>query len=118
MGLDMLSYSVEHNRNNTLFEIHAPKTEIFHWNMHFDLHEYLERIFDSHGGDQEFNGIPLRLSLDDLALLENIIVDNSKWKEEFSDEYTTKHAEQDLKFIDKAKLAIANGCDVYYLSWY
>jgi hypothetical protein len=83
----------------------------------------MERLYRAKGGTKEsFNCVPVRLSMDDLNLLESDILNNRLPETQGfffgtnpPDEYSR---EQDMAFISKAKISIANGAAVYYDSWW
>ena len=97
--------------------------ELAYWRKHHDLHGWMERLYRSKGGDKEsFNCVPVRLTMEDLNMLESDVLNNSLPETQGfffgtnpPDEYSR---EQDMAFISKAKISIANGAAVYYDSWW
>jgi hypothetical protein len=83
----------------------------------------MEALYRVKGGTKEsFNCVPVRLTMDDLNLLEQAVLNNTLPQTQGfffgtnpPDEYSQ---EQDMAFISKAKISIANGDAVYYDSWW
>lgn len=100
-----------------------PLEELAYWRKHHDLHGWMERLYRAKGGTKEsFNCVPVRLSMEDLNLLESDVLNNRLPETQGfffgtnpPDEYSR---EQDMAFIMKAKIAITNGAAVYYDSWW
>ena len=130
MGLDMYAFRVkaedvidDFNVRDDSMGRKEPLEELAYWRKHHDLHGWMERLYRAKGGDKEsFNCVPVRLSMDDLNLLESDILNNRLPETQGfffgtnpPDEYSR---EQDMAFISKAKISIANGAAVYYDSWW
>jgi hypothetical protein len=125
MGLDMYAWrvKVENAVGDFDFNGDADKpVELFYWRKHHDLHGWMENLYGSKGGDHEFNCIPVRLTLEDLDLLEFDINHNALpetigffFGDNPPDDETK---ERDLDFISKAREAITEGDAVYYDSWW
>jgi hypothetical protein len=96
---------------------------MFYWRKHHDLHGWMERLYRAKGGTKAtFNCVQVRLTMDDLNLLETAVLTNQLpvtqgffFGTNPPDEYTVK---QDMEFIANAKMAIAVGDAVYYDSWW
>jgi hypothetical protein len=130
MGLDMYAFRVKAEDVIDDFTVRNPEQgregdleELAYWRKHHDLHGWMERLYRSKGGTKEsFNCIPLRLTKTDLDLLEHDVLNNTLPETQGfffgtnpPDEYSR---EQDMAFIMKAKIAIANGAAIYYDSWW
>jgi len=130
MGLDMYAYRVKAEDVIDDFTVREETDgrkekleELAYWRKHHDLHGWMERLYRSKGGTKEsFNCIPLRLSMADLVCLEHDVLTNrlpettgSFFGNNPPDEYSR---EQDMAFIMKAKISIADGAAIYYDSWW
>lgn len=130
MGLDMYAFRVKAEDVIDDFNVRGQDAgreddleELAYWRKHHDLHGWMERLYRAKGGTKEsFNCVPVRLSMDDLNLLESDILNNRLPETQGfffgtnpPDEYSR---EQDMAFISKAKISIANGAAVYYDSWW
>jgi hypothetical protein len=130
MGLDMYAFRVkaedvidDFNIRDDSMGREEPLEELAYWRKHHDLHGWMERLYRAKGGDKEsFNCVPVRLTKEDLDLLEHDVLNNTLPETQGfffgtnpPDEYSR---EQDMAFIMKAKIAITNGAAVYYDSWW
>jgi hypothetical protein len=130
MGLDMYAFRVKAEDVIDDFNVRGQDQgrsedleEIAYWRKHHDLHGWMERLYRAKGGDKEsFNCVPVRLTMDDLQLLESDVLANKLPETQGfffgtnpPDEYSMK---QDMEFIAKAKIAIVAGDAVYYDSWW
>jgi len=129
MGLDMYAWRVKAEDAIGDFEIakdeegRAEVEEMFYWRKHHDLHGWMERLYRAKGGTKEsFNCVSVRLTMDDLQLLENDVLANKLPETQGfffgtnpPDDYSKN---QDMEFIAKAKVAISEGDAVYYDSWW
>lgn len=130
MGLDMYAFRVkaedvidDFNVRDDSMGRKEPLEELAYWRKHHDLHGWMERLYRAKGGTKEsFNCVPVRLSMEDLNLLESDVLNNRLPETQGfffgtnpPDEYSR---EQDMAFIMKAKIAITNGAAVYYDSWW
>ena len=130
MGLDMYAFRVKAEDVIDDFTVRNEEQgregdleELAYWRKHHDLHGWMERLYRAKGGTKEsFNCVPVRLSMEDLNLLESDILNNRLPETQGfffgtnpPDEYSR---EQDMAFISKAKISIANGAAVYYDSWW
>ena len=130
MGLDMYAFRVR--AEDALGDFEIAKTddesrveceEIMYWRKHHDLHGWMEQLYRAKGGTKEsFNCVPVRLTMEDLQDLENVVLaDNLPQTQGFffgenpPDEESMLH---DMEFISKAKVAIARGDAIYYDSWW
>jgi len=129
MGLDMYAWRVKAEDAIGDFEIarneedSAKVEELYYWRKHHDLHGWMERLYRAKGGTKEsFNCVQVRLTMDDLNLLETAVLTNQlPVTEGFFFGTNPPDAwsmEQDMAFISKAKVAIASGDAVYYDSWW
>jgi hypothetical protein len=126
MGLDMYAWRVKAENAVGDFDFNGndenKPIELFYWRKHHDLHGWMENLYESKGGDHEFNCIPVRLTLEDLDNLEKDI--RSKMLPEtrgffFGDNPPDEESNlRDLDFIDEARAAIEAGDAVYYDSWW
>jgi hypothetical protein len=129
MGLDMYAWRVKAEDAIGDFEIarneegRAEVEEMFYWRKHHDLHGWMERLYRAKGGTKEsFNCVSVRLTMDDLQLLENDVLANKLPETQGfffgtnpPDDYSKN---QDMEFIAKAKVAISEGDAIYYDSWW
>lgn len=84
----------------------------FYWRKHYDMHNWMKRLFIKKGGDysvDQFNCNYIRLTMEDIEELEK----SMDWYEEYPDQYS-----QDLRFINEAKIYLNDGYAIYFLSWY
>jgi len=97
--------------------------ELAYWRKHHDLHGWMERLYRAKGGTKEsFNCVPVRLTKADITCLEHDVLNHALPETQGfffgtnpPDEFTR---EQDMEFIKKAKIAMADGDAVYYDSWW
>ena len=126
MGLDMYAFRVKAENALGDFEIvnDADKhEEIMYWRKHHDLHGWMERLYRAKNGTKEsFNCIPVRLTMEDLNNLEaDVLAGNLPHTQGFFFGVNPPDEDsklQDMEFIGKAKIAIAEGDAVYYDSWW
>ena len=126
MGLDMYAFRVKASDALGDFEIASNKDkhdEIMYWRKHHDLHGWMERMYRAKGGVKEsFNCIPVRLTMEDLQDLEKDVLSNNLPQTQgffFGTNPPDEDSKlQDMEFIGKAKIAIAEGDAVYYDSWW
>jgi hypothetical protein len=121
MGLDMYA--------NVLFTAPASPVdfeveqdgELHYWRKHPNLHGWMERLYREKGGqDASFNCVNLLLTADDLNRLEADIRAGNLPPTSgfFFGESDGSEVEDDLRFIAKAREAMAEGLIVYYSSWW
>jgi hypothetical protein len=136
MGLDQFAYKVVASEKNYDFG-YEPITQdgdeaytvISQWRKHPNLQGWAEALWvrkllnnPIHElAGRNFNCQPVRLTLEDIDDLERH-VNNGRLPAtvgfffgESSDDY---YKEQDLKFIENARQAIADGYEIYYDSWW
>jgi hypothetical protein len=126
MGLDMYAFRVKAADAVGDFEIakiEDKHDEIMYWRKHHDLHGWMEQLYRAKGGVKEsFNCIPVRLTMEDLQDLEKDVLSNNLPQTQgffFGTNPPDEESKlQDMEFIGKAKIAIAEGDAVYYDSWW
>lgn len=128
MGLDMYSYAIDPSKANILEDCRVElkddsgKEEIFYWRKHHDLHGWMENLYISKGGQEEFNCQPVRLTPEDLDNLEQDIITYKLPRTQgffFGDNPPDEESvSNDLLFIAKAREALNEGKVVYYDSWW
>jgi len=123
MGLDQYAKVVKREYNNETLTETITKTEICYWRKHNALHGWMENLYESKGGDGEFNCVNLNLTSEDLEELEEDVVDKDlpETKGFFFGEDTRECDHQKLetlKFLSKAKKALSQGNEVEYSAWY
>ena len=123
MGLDMYAWVVDQDRVISDEQFHAEKderlNEIHYWRKHYDLHEWMHRLYERRGGKKlghEFNCVPVRLYEQDLNVLEEDIVEDALPFGDSSPGYD--NSKNDLEFVQKARDALKEGKAVYYDSWW
>ena len=129
IGLDQFAYSLDKS---------GEKTEIAYWRKHPNLQGWMSDLWEEKGkpglsevladGDgmggvkiSDFNCIPLELTREDIKELEDAILNNTMPQTVgffFGDDSDDYYREQDLAFINKARLALDSGDKVYYDSWW
>lgn len=137
MGLDMFAYKVPKKFAKGPLEVDDEffnevfdnklnggdsDYEIMYWRKHPNLHGWMENLYRSKGGTEEFNGDVVELTLADLADLEEA-VKNDALPETSGFFFGTSYRDdaerkRDLGFIETAREAIKEGFAVYYdSSW-
>jgi hypothetical protein len=129
MGLDMYVWRVKAEDIINDFEVAKDEEgfgkleEMFYWRKHHDLHGWMEKLYRNKGGDKEsFNCVKVRLYPHDLDalqfdLLNNMLPETTGFF--FGDNPPDDESlSNDLKFIQAARDAIAEGDAVYYDSWW
>ena len=130
MGLDMFVWRVEANDVIDDLTIRSKEDgrqydldELWYWRKHHDLHGWMEKLYRNKGGTaQSFNCVPVRLYSHDLDALQFDLL-NSALPETTGFFFGNNPPDldslsEDLKFIQKARDAIACGDAVYYDSWW
>jgi hypothetical protein len=130
MGLDMYAFRVKAEDVIDDFTVREETDgrkekleELAYWRKHHDLHGWMERLYRAKGGTKEsFNCVPVRLTKADITCLEHDVLTNRLPETQGfffgtnpPDEFTR---EQDMEFIKKAKIAMADGDAIYYDSWW
>ena len=118
MGLDSYAFAVE---KGTKFDDETSE-EIWYWHKNNALHGWMQELYESKGGSEVFNCVPLQLEAADLTLLRSQIELNQlKPVEGFffgAQEYSAEQKEEDLHFVESALKLISEGFDIYYSAWY
>ena len=142
MGLDMYAYVVDENEVKNDFEFKGEPTRLHYWRKHHDLHGWMTRLWmrkatefvatftglfappisaDSISPDN-FNCVPVRLTLEDLEDLRVAVVEGKLPETQGfffgNNEPDEESKAEDLAFIDSAIGAIKDGKAVYYDSWW
>jgi hypothetical protein len=124
MGLDMYAFSVAKNDGNEQFVISedADRHDLAYWRKFNALHGWMEDLARANGFDGEFNCVPVLLSPDDIDDLENTVNEGHLQPRGgfFFGAQTIEpeDIEATQKFIADARVAFAEGRDVYYNSWW
>jgi len=128
MGLDMFAYSIKKEDIIELKEIDSVfvkefnRHDIAYWRKHHDLHGWMKALYHKRGGEEEFNGGYLLLTLEDLENLEKDVREgNLPHTEGFffgNNAPYNMTIEKDIDFIYEAKRAIGDGNYVFYSSWW
>jgi len=125
MGLDMNAYKTKFQPDSQI-DFRVPQDEeteeLYYWRKHPNLHGWMNALYESKGGKEEFNCVNVQLTLEDLEKLKEDLVNDTLpstsgffFGKSFGGEEEKKH---DLVFIDLAKEAIEDGYTVYYTSWW
>ena len=130
MGLDMYAFSVLKEDAIDDFTIRSEEEgrvesneEIQYWRKHHDLHGWMEQLYRRKGGTAEsFNCVAVRLTEEDLDALQYDLL-NSALPETTGFFFGNNPPDmdsmsEDLKFVQRARDAIAGGRAVYYDSWW
>lgn len=121
MGLDMYAhYLHEAPAKPVDFEV-KNYGELHYWRKHPNLHGWMEHLYREKGGqDASFNCVNLVLTTEDLDRLEADIRARNLPRTSgfFFGESDGSEVEDDLRFIAKARSAIAEGLTVFYSSWW
>ena len=130
MGLDMYAFSVAKADAIDDFTIRSEEEgrvecteEIQYWRKHHDLHGWMEQLYRRKGGTAEsFNCVPVQLTEQDLDALQTDLL-NSALPETTGFFFGNNPPDmdslaEDLKFLQRARDAIASGRAVYYDSWW
>jgi hypothetical protein len=126
MGLDQYAYKVKKGiiKSAIPSDKQIPSdelVEIAYWRKHPNLHGWMERLYDSKGGDGMFNCEFVQLTESDLIKLQEDILQRALfeasgpfWGLNSDEEYR----KDDLTFIQAALDSIEQGYDVLYYSWW
>lgn len=138
MGLDMYAYvATKAGQQSDFYEgaefdeeskdyvnktVSKPR-EIAYWRKHPNLHGWMEQLWNKrHGGNEDgnnFNGIELELTFDDLEILELDIITGRLPKTSgffFGNDADDHYQQQDLEFIKNARAELFMGLKVFYNS--
>lgn len=124
MGLDMFAWRVKTNDAIDDFNVKDGSTEeLWYWRKHHDLHGWFEKLYRNKGGTKEsFNCEKIRLYPHDLDALQFDLLNNALPETTGfffgNNPPNLETLAEDLKFIQKARDAIAAGDAVYYDSWW
>ena len=95
--------------------------ELAYWRKHPNLQGWMENLYREKGGEEEFNGVDVELTLEDLDALE-LTLDEDELPETvgffFGGNADDHYAEADREFIVQARAAIKQGYKVIYSSWW
>ena len=120
MGLDMYAMRTKVRIDQPVdFKIEDAE-ELHYWRKHPNLHGWMQDLYYTKGGTEDFNCVPVQLVIDDLDRLEKI-VRNRELPDTtgfFFGSSGDDRIEGDLEFIDKAREAINDGYGVFYDSWW
>lgn len=121
MGLDMFAFTMEAQPTSDVdFTVNANR-ELHYWRKHPDLHGWMHRLYREKGGsDDGFNCVPLRLTVDDIDRLAEVIRARTLPQTSgfFFGESDGTELEDDLQFVAKAREALAVGLTVCYSAWW
>ena len=131
MGLDMYAYVGRKGQHNEYWEqfgeeipedkkVSEPQ-ELAYWRKHPNLHGWMEKLYEAKGGDEEFNGVELELTWEDIDMLEQDIKNGTMAKLGttgffFGKPSDNAYYEQDLQFCIDAKAECFLGRKVFYNS--
>lgn len=137
MGLDMYAYSIdkknvemdENNNSLKVIKIEGEDTkynQFMYWRKHYVLHDWMEKLYVSRNGKEEFNCVKIILNESDLLKLKNDVINDKlipsdkSFFENSNDykNYCEEIKEKDLEFIDIALSIIQDDTIVYYDSWW
>lgn len=132
MGLDM--YAFKCNKKYVLSPLEVDKKSmendnykmepVFNWWKNRHLHNWMQDLYYSKGGKNEFNCDIVELSLDDINSLEcdiesGRIAELAEPGFFFGDaDYNDNMKEKDLEFVTKARELIHEGMAIFYYSWW
>lgn len=124
MGLDQYAYKVANVKSLT--DLTFPEgamvdRDFDYWRKFYGLQNWMEDLYHEKGGREEFNCMPVRLTLQDLDRLERDMQKDDFYEDRIGDtlEEEKKHTVEHLEeFIKNAREALAEGYAVYYDSWW
>ena len=103
------------------YEEYASEYYISYWRNHPTLHGWMETRWDRQGNEGQFNGVEIELGLEELNLLEEDIKEGRLPQPSgffFGENANEQYKEQDLEFVQDARIAIAEGYTIIYdSSW-
>ena len=126
MGLDQWAFSVKNKAVINRFEYNQDykHDEIFYWRKNRFVHNWMEKLYESIGGKEEFNMKNLQLLPEDIDKLEKD-TKNGKIKDYdaggfFFGEQTFGNQEYEsiIDFCEKAREEFKYDNAVFYESWY
>lgn len=128
MGLDQWCYACDADEIPDGVRVDFPRpdssVEIAYWRKHPNLHGWMEDLYRDKGGiDEQFNCVPVELTMSDLDNLEEAIKEDELpdtvgffFGQSCKDSEATSY---DLDFVRKAKQLILNEDKrVFYTSWW
>lgn len=128
MGLDQWCYACDADEipDSVRVDFSRPEgsVEIAYWRKHPNLHGWMENLYRDKGGiDEQFNCVPVELTMSDLDNLEEAIKEDKLpdtagffFGQSYKDSEATSY---DLDFVRKAKQLILNEDKrVFYTSWW
>lgn len=125
MGLDMYAYrtnpSVPDGKTTDFDLPEGCNAKQFHyWRKHPNLHGWMERLYRSKGGRDEFNCATVLVTAQDLDALEAAVKGEALPTTSgfFFGASDPEQKADDLVFIARARAAIASGDIVVYTSWW
>lgn len=121
MGLDMYAWTLDRAPDKPVDFKADDAAELHYWRKHPNLHGWMERRYREKGGeDRDFNCVNMQLTGDDLDALEADIKAGNLPPTSgffFGASDGTEH-DDDLRFVAKAREALAAGLTVFYSSWW
>lgn len=126
MGLDQYALSVKNKAVINRFEYNQDykRDEIFYWRKNRFLHNWMEKLYESIGGKDEFNMKNLQLLPEDIDRLEED-TKSGKIKEYDTDgfffgkqPFGNYEYESIIDFCKIAREEFGKGNAVFYNSWY
>lgn len=132
MGLDMFAHAVKETnlpsdakdlQTDVVLGEGVEKEEIHYWRKHHDLHGWMHNLYVEKGGkDEQFNCNNVRLTLEDLDVLEKDIRTHALPETTgffFGNNPPNEDSiANDIEFIEKARNYINDGYAVFYDSWW
>lgn len=126
MGLDQWAFSVKNKAMLSRFEYNQDYKydEIFYWRKNRFVHNWMERLYESLGGKDEFNMKNLQLLPEDIDKLEEDTKSGKIKKYDkggfFFGEQPFEYQEYEaiMSFCRIAREEFKNGNAVFYNSWY
>ena len=127
MGLDQYAYAVMPHPNNTdlsyVWTHEQSEDKVFliaQWRKHPNIQGWMEKLYESKGGERVFNCQPVRVTFQDLINLKYAVINEKLPVTQgfFFGESLPEDREDDLKFIEDAMKAIGQDMEIYYDSWW
>lgn len=97
------------------------QVELAYWRKHPNLQGWMENLYQSKGGTEDFNCVEVELTLEDLDLLEKAVTETELPETGgffFGSNSDDTYRDQDLEFIESARQYINDGYTVVYTSWW
>ena len=127
MGLDQYAYAVMPHPDNTdlsyVWTHEQSEDKVFliaQWRKHPNIQGWMEKLYESKGGEGVFNCQPVRVTFQDLINLKYAVMNEKLPVTQgfFFGESLPEDREDDLKFIEDAMKAIGQDMEIYYDSWW